>query len=236
MGYLTFSNFNYQYLVGVTTGCGTTGEPACPPEAAVPDPTLDVIVNFNTLTSGSDAFGAVASPSSPITQVITDYSAGATVSEFQTELGIVQYLVTAFGGSQIAEVDAAITGLASAGATGEMNKNLCEGAQFDGGAVPNGSCIGHVEDVAAQALALTSPAGQQGDGTPDFQPILLSKAGVYDEWDISGGNTDPTSIANVTEIENDFINTAGAPEPATFAMLSGGLIALGALRRRKKAN
>jgi hypothetical protein len=28
MGYLTFSNFNYQYLVGVTTGCGAIGEPS----------------------------------------------------------------------------------------------------------------------------------------------------------------------------------------------------------------
>jgi hypothetical protein len=63
---------------------------------------------------------------------------------------------------------------------------------------------------------------------------LFANAGAYDEWDLSGGNTDPTSIANVTAIENDFINTANAPEPAGFAMLGGGLVALGALRRRKK--
>jgi hypothetical protein len=50
-------------------------------------------------------------------------------------MGVVQYLVTAFGGLRITEVDAAITGLASAAETGEMNKNLCEGAQFGGGAV-----------------------------------------------------------------------------------------------------
>jgi hypothetical protein len=237
MGYLTFSNFNYQYLVGVTTGCGTTGEPACPPEGAVPDPTLDVTVSFSTLTSGSDLFGTAASPGSPITQVITDYSAGATVNEFQTEMGVVQYLVTGFGGAQITEVDAVITGLASPGATGELNKNLCEGAQFGGGAVPNGSCIGHIEDAVAEFLALTNPAGPQADGTPDWESsILLSSAGVYDEWDLSGGNTDPTSTAYVTAVENDFINTPGTPEPATFAMLGGGLVALGALRRRKKTN
>jgi len=34
-----------------------SGEPACPPEATVPDPTLDITVNFNPLTSGSDPFG-----------------------------------------------------------------------------------------------------------------------------------------------------------------------------------
>ena len=101
MGCLTFSNFNYQYLAGVTIGCGAVGEPACPPEAAVPDPTLDVAANFNTLTSGSDPLGTAASPSSPITQVITDYS-GAAVGEFQTGMRVIQYLVTAFGGSQIA--------------------------------------------------------------------------------------------------------------------------------------
>jgi hypothetical protein len=138
---------------------------------------LDVTVNFNTLTSGSDPFGTAASPSSPITQVITDYSGGAAVGEFQTEMGVIQYLVTAFAGSQITEVDAAITGFASAGATGEMNKNLCCGAQFGGGSVPNGSCIGHVEDAAAQALALTTPAGRQADGAPDFQPNLVCERG-----------------------------------------------------------
>ena len=126
-------------------------------------------------------------------------------------------------------------GLASAGATGEMNTNLCEGAQFGGGAVSNGLCIGHGKNAAAQALALTNPAGQQADGTPDFQPIgfrqrVCMTNGIY------RAEPDPTSVANMTAIENDFINTSGAPEPATFAMLGGGLVALGALRRRKKSN
>jgi hypothetical protein len=233
VGFLTFSNFDPQFTAGLTTGCGGISDPTCPPQAATPDPTLDITVNFSTLTSGTDAFLTPATPANPITQVIMDYSAGNTVNEFQTEMGVVQYMVTGFGGAMIFEVDTAITGIATDGATGEMNKNLCEGMQFGGGSTPNGSCAG-VEDIAAQALALTTPAGQQADGTPDFQNILFSSAGVYDEWDLSGGNTDPTSTANMTAIENDFINTPGTPEPGTFALLGGGLVALGALRRRKK--
>lgn len=238
LNFLTFSNFEYLPSVSLTTGCGSLGEPACPPEAPLPNPASDITVNFSTLTSGADPFTTLASPGNPITQVITDYSAGNAVNEFQNEMVVLQYLVTGFGGARITEVDAAITGFASeaAGATGELNKNLCEGAQFGGGSVPNGSCV-TTEDTVAQFLALTSPAGVQADGTPDFETIpALSSAGVYDEWDLSGGNTDPTSIANVTAIENDFINTPGIPEPTTFAMLGGGLIALGALRRRKRAN
>jgi hypothetical protein len=237
VGFLTFSNFDSQYTVGITTGCGAVGEPACPPEADTPDRTLDITVNFSTLTSGFDANGTPASPENPITQVITDYSAGNSVNEFQTETGVVQYLVTGFGGSMITQVDAAITGLATAGATGEMNKNLCAGAQFGGGAAPDGTC-GTTLYTAAIAIPLTTPAGQQGDGTSNYYlpgVILLSSAGVYDEWDLSGGNGDPTDTANVTQAENDFINTPGTPEPAAFVLLGGGLVALGALRRRKKA-
>lgn len=231
--FLTFSNFNYLPSVSLMSGCGGVGEPACPPETTLPDPALDITVNFSTMTGGSDGFGTLASPANPITQVITDFSAGNSVNEFQNEMGVVQYLVTGFGSSVITEVDAAITGLATEGAMGEMNNNLCVGMQFGGGSSPNGSCPG-TEDMAAQELALTNPAGEQADGTPDFQSILLSSAGVYDEWDLSGGNTDPTSTANVTAIENDFINTPGIPEPGTFALLGAGLFSLGAFRRKKK--
>jgi PEP-CTERM motif len=237
LNFLTFSNFAYLPSVSLTSGCGSSGEPACPPEAPLPNPSSDITVNFSTLTSGEDSFTTPASPGNPITQVITNYSTGNSVNEFQNEMGVLQYLVTGFGGSVITEVDAAITGLATAGAIGELNTNLCEDAQFGGGAMPNGSCNGNVEDTVAQFLALTTPAGQQADGTPDWEAsILFSSAGVYNEWDLSGGNTDPTSTANVTAVENDFINTPGIPEPSTFAMLGGGLVALTALRRRRKTN
>ncbi len=230
--FLTFSNFNYLPSVSLMPGCGDAGEPACPPETTPPDPALDITVNFSLMTSGSDGFGTFASPGNPITQVITDYSAGNSVNEFQNEMGVVQYLVTGVGSSVITEVDAAITGLATDGAMGEMNNNLCVGMQFGGGTSPNGACSG-TEYMAAQELALTDPAGQQADGTPDFQTILLSSAGVYDEWDLSGGNTESTSTANVTAIENDFVNTPGVPEPGAFVLLGAGLVSLNAFRRKK---
>jgi hypothetical protein len=235
VGFLTFSNFNAQFSVSIITGCGGVGEPTCPTDPAVPDPVSDITVRFSTLTSGADLFGTAASPTSPITQVITDYSAGNTVNEFQSETGVVQYLVTGAGGAQITEADAAITGLASPGATGELNKSLCEGAQFGGGSTPNGTCS-TVQDPVAEFLALSSPAGPQADGTPDWlsTPIALSMVGVYDEWDLTG--TDPGSIANVTEVENDFINTPGVPEPGAFVLLGGGLVALATLRRRRQTN
>jgi hypothetical protein len=230
LNFLMFSNFEYLPSASLT-GCGGSG-PACPPEAPVPDPALDIIVSFNILAGGVDGAGTLATSNSPITQVITDYSAGNSVGEFQNETGVVQYLVTGFGGSQITQVDAAITGLAAVTATGNLSACLSEGAPFGGGAIP-GDC-GTNDTVAL--VALTSPAQAQGDGTFESPIPALSSAGIFNEWDLEGGSDDPTSTANVTEVENDFINTPGTPEPATFAMLGGGLVALGALRRRKKSN
>jgi PEP-CTERM motif len=230
LNFLMFSNFSYVPSSGLTAGCGGAGDPACPPVPVLPNPIMDIAVHFDVLTSGEDEFTTLASTSSPITQLIVDYSAGNSVNEFQTEMGILRYMVTGIGGATITEVDAGITGLATQGATGELNNDLCVGTQFGS----DGSCVA-TEDIAAEALALTFPAGQQGDGSPDWESsIMISSAGVYSEWDLSGGNTDPTSTANVTAFENDFINTAGIPEPGTFALLGGGLVALGAFRRRKK--
>jgi hypothetical protein len=58
--------------------------------------------------------------------------------------------------------------------------------------------------------------------------------GVYDGWALDGGTTDPTATADVTAVENDFIEIGVTPEPGTFVLLSGALVALGLIRRRRK--
>jgi hypothetical protein len=227
LGALTFSNFEDLYT---DSGAGATTPPAG-----------DITVNFAETTSGSDPFGTGATTISPIYSVITDYTGGNSVAESQSETGIVQYLVTdGAAGTAITEVDAAITGLAANTAAGSLNKNLCVNGQFGGGATPNGVCSSGSEIAAASALALTTPAGRQADGTPDFSaPFSLSTMGVYDGWSLSGGTTNPAATADVTSVENDFIETTGLstiPEPGTLVLLLGGfLVGLGMIRRRRKA-
>ena len=153
IGNLTFSNFDYTFQAGVDTGC--TG--SCTP-AGTPDPTANISVDFDLLNSGSDPYGTGASSTNPIIQVITTYSGGTTVNEFQNESGIVQYLVTATGGASVTNVDGAFTGFADTldGASGNFNKNLCNNNQFEGGADPNGGCPSFLtnEQAAASGLPL----------------------------------------------------------------------------------
>jgi hypothetical protein len=237
IGDYTFSNFDYQYLAGLTTGCGGASQPTCPSSPSTPSPSTQITVNFDILTSGTDADGTVASVSHPIVQVITDYSGGNTVNQFQTETGMVQYFVTDNNaGDTITEVDAGLTGVANSPASGSLSKYLCAGSQFGGGTVPNGSCVGHTEDQVTAGLALTAPAQTVGDSSKNYQPISLSSAGVYDGWSING-NSAGAATASVTAVENDFIEsvTTGTPEPGTFVLLGGALVGLGALRRRKKS-
>jgi len=130
IGDLTFSNFDYKYDAGIDTGC-TSGCTA----PSTPNPTSDITVNFAESTSGSDPFGAVATAANPIYSVITDYSAGNAVNEYQNETGVLQYLVTDSGGG-ITEVDGAITGSAVNSAAGELDKDVCANNQFGGGPSP----------------------------------------------------------------------------------------------------
>jgi hypothetical protein len=223
LGDLTFSGFNSLYLnVGATP----------------PDPSSDVTVNFVEMTSGTDPLGTAASSISPIYSVITEYTGDNSVGEGQSLSGVVQYMVTDTAiapGTSIAQVDAAITGLAANSATGSLSKSLCEGSPYGGGpGAPTGVCPS-TEIIAASGLPLTSPAGPQSDSTTSFSaPFSLSSMGVYDSWTLDGGITDPTAVANVTAVENDFIEVGVTPEPGTFVLLSGALVGLGLIRRRRK--
>jgi hypothetical protein len=221
IGDLTFSNFAALY--------GASGG------ATTPDPTVDVTVNFEEMGVGTDPFGTAASGTNPIYSVITDYVGGNSVGEFQSETGVVQYLVTdGTVGTSLIEVDGAITGVAANTASGSLNKDICSNNQFEGGATPSGICP--VSDmIAASGLALTSPAGTEADGTPDFGgPFSLSSLGVYDGWSLAGGSTNVAALSDVTSVENDFIEIGATPEPGTFALLGGALVAFGVIRRRRK--
>ncbi len=232
IGNLTFSNFDYKYDAGIDTGC--ISDCTAP---STPNPTSDITVNFAEATSGSDPYGTTATTDMPIYSVIADYSAGNAVNEFQNETGVVQYLVTATGGAIVSEVDGAITGLAANSASGELDKNICANNQFEGGANPNGNCPspGTNELTVTSGLPLTDPAGTQADGTPNWDaPFSLSNLGVYDSWSLDGGTTQTSAAANVTSVENDFVDADPTPEPGTIVLFGGALVGLGLIRRRRK--
>jgi hypothetical protein len=218
IGDLTFSNFAAAY----TPGGG----------AIAPDPALDVTVNFAEMSSGSDPNGTPATAGSPIISVITDYTGDNSVDEFETLGGVVQYVVTDTGppATSIVAVDAAITGSALNSASGFLNKFICPNNAFEGGATPDGTCP--VAAITATSdLSLSTP-GTQADGT--FATFSLSNMGVYDGWTLAGGSTSPLAVADVTSVENDFIETGVTPEPGTFVLLGGALLGLGVIRRRRK--
>jgi hypothetical protein len=227
LGALTFSNFEDIY-----TGTG----------ASTPDPTANITVSFAEAMSGADPFGTAATVISPIYSVITGYTGGNSTGEFQSETGVVQYLVTdGAAGTAITEVDAAIDGLADNTATGSLNKNVCANGQFEESgapAAPNGVCSSGSELTAASVLSVSNPAGTEADGTPDWVgPFSLSTLGVYDAWALSGGTTTPAAIANLASVENDFIETTAlsiTPEPSAFVLLGSALVGLGVIRRRRK--
>jgi hypothetical protein len=234
VGNLTFSNFDYVYEAGLDTGC--TGSCTAPSD---PNPTTGITVNFGETTSVSDPFGTTATAGAPIISVITDYSSGNSVNEFQNETGVVQYLVTVAGGSVVTEVDGAITGVASSSASGELNKDVCANNQFGGGSNPNGNCPSFLtnESIVASELGLSTTVGTQADGTPDWvAPLSLTTLGVYDGWSLDGGTTHTSASAKLTSVENDFIDPSSpTPEPGTIVLLGSALVGLGLIRRRKVA-
>jgi hypothetical protein len=234
IGNLTFSNFDYVYEAGTDTGC--TGACTNPSD---PNPTNGITVNFAETTSGSDPNGTAATNYSPIISVITDYSSGNSVNEYQFETGVVQYMVTD-SGLAVTEVDGAITGMATlaGGASGDLNKNVCANNQFGGGTHPNGNCpnSGTNETTVVNDLGLISTVGTEAGGTPDWVSSLsLTSFGVYDGWSLDGGTTSASAAADLTSVENDFIDPSSpTPEPGTIILLGSALVGLGLIRRRRK--
>lgn len=221
IGDLVFSDFAFQFTP-------TADSPA------TPNPSTDVTVVFNELTDSvtPDPFGTVGTPTKPLYQVIVDFTGGNIVGENQSERYVLQYLVTnSNSGTQVVQVDNNIAGgaVVSAGASGGLTaKSMCDGAPFgSNGGTPTGTCTGNVytsvapnggsmfidnPDNEVDSSILYNSVGQKFGGL-----IGSSNFGVYDQADISGGNTSPSGTATVTQIENDFleapVSTPTVPEP-----------------------
>lgn len=257
LGNLTFSNFFYNYTAGIDTGA-----PMDLGSAPTPNPTSDISVNFTEITdgSGSDMFGTVGTVSHPLYVVVANYSANNSVNEFQNEHFFVSYLVTdAVAGNYLNQVDAGITGTATAdGATASLTiKNVCDGGMFTPiGGQPENNCSQGARNVyqtvSGTGLALFGVDDLEADSSISYQTPAENGGvfdggispggavlGIYDQADIDGGTTSVTANAAVTSVQNAFVevnsSAPGAPEPGTFILLGGALIAVGAIRRRKAA-
>lgn len=114
------------------------------------------------------------------------------------------------------------------GGTGAaITERLCTGATD----LSSGLCLGSTQlavltanSGGTQTIAFTSGVGGSATTT-------TSLFGYKDIGKVAGTATAPTEL---TSVGQSFQTTAGVPEPATFAMLGGGLL-LFALARRKKA-
>jgi hypothetical protein len=263
IGDLTFSNFAFNYTSGVDTGDPSgTGHINAPSD---PNPNTNVTLNFTEITSGTDANGTTASSSDPIYELVTDYSAANSVNEFQNEHYFVSYSVTDnTTGSTVIQVDDNLVGGATNGPMGASatltDKLMCVGGSFVvNGGQPSATCsagsrnIYQAVDEADGGLALIgNPDSGEADSSVNYQSPSQNDGifngttgggetsfGVYDQADFDGGNTNANAIASITSVENDFavVDPAGTgtPEPATFVLFGGALVALGVVRRKKSA-
>ena len=255
IGDLTFSNFFFNYTSGHVTGSNSN--------PSTPDPN-NVAVEINQLNDGitGDTFGTIGTATSPVYQVITDYSnipSDVTVAAFQNEHAYVSYLVTDnTTGTQIVQVDAAIAGTLTAPAMNTLSdKTLCIGGDFTpSGNAPTNNCSTGLLNTAeavnqtSGGLAFDPVSGQGADSSINYPNFPLpasnrfngsygsgaSVVGAYDQVDMNGG-TDPAGTTTLQAVENDFVVAPqfSTPEPGTIILLGGAFIGFGALRRRKKA-
>lgn len=254
LGDLTFSNFYYNYTAGIDTGA-----PVDLGSAPTPNPNTDVTVNFTEITNGgSDTYGTAGTVSNPLYTVVVDYANNNTVAEYQNEHYFVSYLVTDnAAGTNINQVDAAVGGTGSDnGSTASLTvKNICAGGVFtpNGGEPENNCSQGSrnvYQAVASSGLALVGNPDTEADSSINYQAVNQNDGwfdggnspgsttfGIYDQADTDGGTTSTSGLASITSVENDFLEQipTGTPEPGTFVLIGGALVALGAMRRRKAA-
>ena len=237
IGDLTFSDFVFQFTPSVVPGEGASSP-------ATPNAGSDVTLDFAEITDGvtPDPFGTVGSTSNPVYQVIFNFSGGNSVSSWQSEQYILQYLVTdSNSGTQITEVDDNIAGGASVefGSTGSLTyKSLCDGGAFNSnGDAPTGTCSTGAANVYPAVAPnggtqfLTNPDPGEADSSIDYNSpdqkfggsIGSANFGVYDQADLNAGSSS-YAAANLTQIENDFVESSvssATPEPGGgFALVA----------------
>jgi len=238
-GNVVFSNFSFNFTSGTSNQSNTA--PALPPASDI------------AMTINSDGFGDYS--------VITDFTGSSplfSVAATQTEEFQLQYVAT----EEIpATTITGIDGLAQEGirmnagstAVGQFKKTECQnGAYADtGGGNPSPLDICSTSESTIEnaiwnqstsfAGNPSTPANQSQQGHfIDTTSQHLTSVGIYDDAKLNGGATDVPaggSQAAVGFFENDFTETtvSGTPEPGTFLLLGGALVALGAIRRKKNA-
>jgi hypothetical protein len=190
--------------------------------------------------------------------VVIDFSGGNPSTSFfdgpnDTGEVYVQYLITPTS----ATINAATIGMQYGILNGTSAATVSEGAVgCDGQAFadPNGGDAGSCADLSSPTLfsdlnANVVSGNTAGDPSLLSNEILLSlppadtglslgTVGVFNDVTASGDTSGSGPQAAIGDVTNSFIyqtSGQGAPEPATFVLLGGALVALGTIRRRKKS-
>jgi hypothetical protein len=241
VGNVVFSNFQLSI-----TGNGniTAGELVNPANAA-----------FSIASTGSNSYSVVAdfNCSSGLISGCTDsnppYAVVDTASGGQTETIALTYLVTETA------PQTTLTGIAGAaqlgilstgsnnGANGSFVKTACSNAAYS-----NAQGAGCTTGNTSVQDSTWTEASNGIDANPDLAaneaektgsknlPADLTSIGVSDTAFIYSGDNSIGDgyAAAVGYFENSISATSSIPEPTTFVLVGGALLALGAIRRKKK--